>query len=377
MQIIAHNLISQFTSRQLNLNTKTRAKVSEKLSSGYQINRAADDAAGLSISEKMRSQIRGLHRASNNIQDGISLVQVADGALAETQDLLQRMNELTIQAANDTNQKTDRDAIQEEINALKEEINRIAIDTEFNSEIYPLRKVKVESPDIPGSDNASNVKKVDPTTISAYASYRDSDNRLHYQLGSGTFQIVGLQDCVFDVSGDTYIEETSLTNVTINCAAGTSLSVKNVKIDNSANLFETQDAQALGMTLGIGAAIKFVGSGNTLNCYGDNEFNGGMDNYGRVYYPFSGNYCEVACSGINVGSGTELTINGTDTSNLIAHGCNGDYGSISCGIGSNDLEDGGNIIINSGRIHAYSSIEEEEGYGWIGIGGGGKYIYYS
>ena len=138
MQVLAHNLASQFTNRQLNITTDKKAKSSEKLSSGYKINRSADDAAGLQISEKMRWQIRGLNQASENIQDGISLCQVADGALNESHAVLQRMRELSVQAANDTNSDEDRKAIQQEIDQLTKEVDRIANDTSFNDDIYPL-----------------------------------------------------------------------------------------------------------------------------------------------------------------------------------------------------------------------------------------------
>jgi flagellin len=117
----------------LGITQNAQAKSSEKLSSGYRINRAADDAAGLSISEKMRSQIRGLTQASRNAQDGISLIQTAEGALNEVHSMLQRMNELATQAANDTNETVDRTAIESEISALVTEIERIGTDTEFNN----------------------------------------------------------------------------------------------------------------------------------------------------------------------------------------------------------------------------------------------------
>lgn len=133
MQVLAHNLLSQFTDRQLNVNTKNKSKSTERLSSGYRINRSADDAAGLSISEKMRWQIRGLNKGKNNIMDGISLIDTADGALEETHSVLQRVRELTIQAYNDTNTQEDRDAIQSEIDSCLKEINRIADDTTFNT----------------------------------------------------------------------------------------------------------------------------------------------------------------------------------------------------------------------------------------------------
>jgi len=121
------------TNRQLGITTGRLSKSTEKLSSGYRINRAGDDAAGLSISEKMRAQIRGLQKASTNAQDGISLIQTAEGALNETQAILQRMRELAVQAANDTNVTVDRDALQKEVSQLIAEINRISGNTEFNS----------------------------------------------------------------------------------------------------------------------------------------------------------------------------------------------------------------------------------------------------
>ena len=131
--VVQHNLSAMNTSRQMNSVSSAMSKSTEKLSSGYKINRAGDDAAGLSISEKMRSQIRGLNKAASNAQDGISLVQVAEGALNETHSILQRMNELATQAANDTNTSVDRTAIKAEIDQLTNEIDRIQSTTQFNS----------------------------------------------------------------------------------------------------------------------------------------------------------------------------------------------------------------------------------------------------
>ena len=131
--VVQHNMAAANANRQLGITTGTLSKSTEKLSSGYRINRAADDAAGLSISEKMRSQIRGLNKASSNAQDGISLVQTAEGALNETHSILQRMNELATQAANDTNTTVDRDAVKKEIDQLYEEIDRIQSTTQFNT----------------------------------------------------------------------------------------------------------------------------------------------------------------------------------------------------------------------------------------------------
>ncbi|MDF2844996.1 MAG: hag4, partial [Herbinix sp.] len=131
--IIQHNLMSSNNNRNLKINTDKKYKITEKLSSGYRINRASDDAAGLSISEKMRAQIRGLEQASKNAQDGLSLIQTADGAMSEIHNMLQRIRELAVSGATDTNVNADRTAIQEEVNALKNEVDRVARNTEFNS----------------------------------------------------------------------------------------------------------------------------------------------------------------------------------------------------------------------------------------------------
>ncbi len=130
--VVQHNMQAANASRTLNITTDSQSKSTEKLSSGYKINRAADDAAGLSISEKMRKQIRGLTQASTNASDGVSSVQTAEGALTEVHDMLQRMNELAVQAANGTNSESDRDDIQNEISQLTQEIDRIASTTKFN-----------------------------------------------------------------------------------------------------------------------------------------------------------------------------------------------------------------------------------------------------
>ena len=131
---INNNLMAMNTHRQLGINSNSTAKSIEKLSSGYRINRAGDDAAGLAISEKMRAQIRGLNQASRNSQDGISMIQTAEGALNESQAILQRMRELAVQSANDTNVSVDRSELQKEVNQLTEELTRISDTTEFNTQ---------------------------------------------------------------------------------------------------------------------------------------------------------------------------------------------------------------------------------------------------
>ena len=192
--VIQHNLTALNANRQLGIVKNNLSKSTEKLSSGYKINRAADDAAGLSISEKMRKQIRGLSQATENIQDGISLCQVADGALNETVDILQRMNELTIQAANGTNSSNDRKDIQLEINQLVSEVDRIANTTKFN-EIYPLIG-KNELITETGNISSNGYRWVLPTTLKeATVQFGNSkDSSGNYQSGSVNGQnIVGNQ----------------------------------------------------------------------------------------------------------------------------------------------------------------------------------------
>lgn len=166
--IIQHNMMAMFGARQLGITTTNKSKIAERLSSGYRINRAADDAAGLSISEKIRGQIRGLHRASANVQDGISFCNVAEGALQEVQNVLHRIRELSVQAANDTNVSADRMAINEEITQLRKEINNIARNTEFNTYKIFCEEFAVEL-----SEGAEVVKIFDandgdPTSPEAY-----------------------------------------------------------------------------------------------------------------------------------------------------------------------------------------------------------------
>ena len=141
--IINHNVSALNAYGFLSFNNSQVSKSLEKLSSGLRINRAADDAAGLVISEKMRAQIKGLDQARRNAQDGISMVQTAEGALSETHSILQRMRELAVQAANDTYTSNDRLAIQQEINQLKDEVNRIATSTEFNGNIGKVVDVRL------------------------------------------------------------------------------------------------------------------------------------------------------------------------------------------------------------------------------------------
>ena len=158
--VVQHNVTAMNANRQLGITTGIQAKSSEKLSSGYKINRAADDAAGLAISEKMRRQVRGLTQASANAQDGISAVQTAEGALNEVHDMLQRMNELATKAANDTLTTKDRDYIQSEITALTDEINRTGEATSFNDTKLLNGNFKNKNLQVGSENNDKNLIKV-------------------------------------------------------------------------------------------------------------------------------------------------------------------------------------------------------------------------
>ena len=165
--VVQHNITAMNSNRQLGITTGIQAKSSEKLASGYKINRAADDAAGLAISEKMRRQVRGLTQASANAQDGISAVQTAEGALNEVHEMLQRMNELATKAANDTLQSTDRDYIQSEVDALKTEITRTAEATEFNNQKLLDGSFSKKSLQVGSETEARNQIEVSISSMSA------------------------------------------------------------------------------------------------------------------------------------------------------------------------------------------------------------------
>lgn len=190
--IVQHNMTAFNANRQLGITNSNLAKSTEKLSSGYRVNRAADDAAGLSISEKMRGQIRGLNQASTNAQDGISLIQTAEGALNEIHSVLQRMRELTVQASNDTNVTADRKAIAKEVRALTSEITRIATQTEFNT--MKLLSGRFRSgrydyggePTLEGAGAKLVFETIDGTL------QEDPGKKLNLQVGANTGQLISL-----------------------------------------------------------------------------------------------------------------------------------------------------------------------------------------
>lgn len=181
--VIQHNLFSMNASRMYNINVRDRARISEKLSSGYRIHRAADDAAGLAISEKMRRQIKGLTQATANAQDGVSLLQSAEGALQEVHEMLQRMNELCIHGANDTLTAQDRDAIQCEVESLQSEINRTGASTTFN-EIHILHGA--------GQNQAGSSNPQPLELTLQIGSESDEDNQMTIKIGVVNCDVLGI-----------------------------------------------------------------------------------------------------------------------------------------------------------------------------------------
>ena len=192
IMVVQHNLTAMNSNRMLGVTTSTQAKSTEKLSSGYKINRAADDAAGLSISEKMRKQIRGLTQASSNAQDGISAVQTAEGALNEVQDMLQRMNELAVKAANGTNSEDDRNYIQDEVNQLIKEIDRVSTTTKFN-ETYLLK-----------GDDSAKATVADTTVKAGTVGDAGANPTFEIEFTGITAPTEGKSDVTINIAGKSY-----------------------------------------------------------------------------------------------------------------------------------------------------------------------------
>ena len=241
--VVQHNLTAMNSNRMLGVTTSKQAKSTEKLSSGYKINRAADDAAGLSISEKMRKQIRGLTQASSNAQDGISAVQTAEGALNEVQDMLQRMNELAVKAANGTNSEDDRNYIQDEVNQLIKEIDRVSTTTKFN-ETYLLK-----------GDDA--VKFTESTTKTMTVTQANGGNPAIITFSvAGAKTEDGKSDATFNVFGKNYsvrIEEDD-TDATIATKLAKAMNADKLS-DADAGEFEA-DATAGDGSITLTAATK-------------------------------------------------------------------------------------------------------------------------
>ncbi len=217
--VVQHNLTAMNSNRMLGLTTASQAKSTEKLSSGYKINRAADDAAGLAISEKMRKQIRGLTQASANAQDGISSVQTAEGALTEVHDMLQRMNELAVKAANGTMSADDRSYVQNEIDQLVTEIDRVSVTTKFN-ETYLL-------------DGKAGVER---TYATATTAIKDADIK---DADGNSLDITKIQDAAV-------LEDlTEAGTATVELTAGTSVEIGSYTYDSNLTDDEVEESDGL------------------------------------------------------------------------------------------------------------------------------------
>ncbi|GAU75664.1 flagellin protein FlaA [Fusibacter sp. 3D3] len=267
---INHNMMAMNTHRQLGINSNAGAKSIERLSSGYRINRAGDDAAGLSISEKMRAQIRGLDQASSNAQDGISLIQTAEGALNESHSILQRMRELAVQSANGTNEEIDRDALQSELNQLTSEINRIGNTTEFNA-----KKVLNGGTD---SADSQNLTKATTASVSGTIDFVATD-----LSKEGAFAKITVGDTTFDLHDALSKDWTDIDG------SGTDGTIKDIKaaLENvtagDTKLSDVIDIEIVGSTLsfttkGTGDTANIsvdVGKPNTANVLTFTSANGG------------------------------------------------------------------------------------------------------
>lgn len=308
--VVQHNLTAMNSNRMLGLTTASQAKSTEKLSSGYKINRAADDAAGLSISEKMRKQIRGLTQASLNAQDGISAVQTAEGALTEVHDMLQRMNELAVKASNGTMSKDDREYVQNEVDQLVTEIDRVAETTKFN-ETYLLK-----GDDTKAAVTENVFKKFDVSTLNSVISDTSKiseSNDFDSMTGKFTLKFTsGLAEggtwngkrIVADSANPT-TEEIKLTEAkaaeleALNDAITDSKQVTGTATNNGAAFQMTSDA-TMKQSYTYAAAIDVslhVGADSTAN----NRINLSIDS--------------MSASGLHV---TGLKVNGSDATNATA-----------------------------------------------------------
>ena len=249
--VVQHNLTAMNSNRMLGVTTSAQAKATEKLSSGYKINRAADDASGLAISEKMRKQIRGLTQASTNAQDGISAVQTAEGALTEVHDMLQRMNELAVKASNGTQSESDRNAIQSEIDQLVTEIDRVAITTKFN-ETYLLK----------GRNADGTAAKLTYSTATANLETKLAASGVAVSTIDGTFSIsvVTMSGLANAAVTGTNVQQIDVSG--IKYASNTSLSVQAVKVGSTTYyvINSTSAKDTSSMAANVSEVVDAIGS---------------------------------------------------------------------------------------------------------------------
>ncbi len=323
---INNNLMAMNTHRQLGINNTGTAKSLEKLSSGFRINRAGDDAAGLAISEKMRGQIRGLTQASRNAQDGISLIQTAEGGLNESHAILQRMRELAVQSATDTNVEIDRGAIQDEMNQLVSELDRISNTTEFNTQ--GLLDGSFKGQFQIGANEGQNVElqigKMNSTslglvTTNSIENGNTADNADNAVLADGVYTLDGgnVKDTQGNIVGtfaDNKItidskEVVTLTKADLNSGAQITISDKGAKFDVKNTLEEASDTNNLGELAPGKYEIKgtsVIKDGKMIGSFAENKIT--LENGKEITGANLGFQASALADGVS------FTINGSDVS---------------------------------------------------------------
>lgn len=371
---IQHNLWAMNANRNIKINTGKSAKTTEKLSSGYRINRAADDAAGLSISEKMRRLIRGLTQASRNCQDGISMVQTAEGALNEVHDMLQRMNELAVQSANGTNAEADREALQQEFAQIQEEIDRVSQTTTFNA-----MRLFADDDSSAGITNAGGTNGANNT---------NGTNSTNGTNNSNTPSVTGLDEMGQQAS---VMRMMSLRSVA--AVAETSVTVGDFTL-TGVGLVEGEDYSYSNDTLTILSSKDITISGTTTKDHIDIGANvtanvtienlnidvSSKDWTSAIYVNTNNGVLNLTLSesnqlksgynsaGLSVGSGATLVITEQSSGSLEARGGLGASG-IGGGYGGAKV---GTVVINNGTVNAYgggSNSDRGVYHGGCGIGG--------
>ena len=315
--VVQHNMQAANANRMLNVTTSAQSKSTEKLSSGYRINRAADDAAGLTISEKMRKQIKGLDRASTNAEDGVSAVQTAEGALTEVHSMLQRMNELATQSANGTNSNTDRKAIQDEIDQLTTEIDRVSETTKFN-ETYLLKgdgaekahNVNAHDAGLDGVTLTDKGDTVDVTLKTLNAGDKISIAGKNYSIGSTADEAKKLLGTTYDGSVKATINGTEYTLV----ADGDE--------DKPANKLNKASIEALvvgGATVEVGGKKAFVITDKAPNADGIDDNDSTVITAGQAYQLQTAEIVKASSIGTDTVAKNKTTVNdafGTATTNF-------------------------------------------------------------
>lgn len=380
--VIQYNMSAANANRQYGIIDKNKAKSTERLSSGYRINRAADDAAGLAISEKMRRQIRGLTQGVNNTQDGVSLCQVADGALNELQDMMHRISELSVQAANGTHTTSDREMIQEEINQIIDEVDRISEITTFNEQKIFDGNSEAGSASSDSGQTAvqSGTKAVKARmTVSALRSSSASTVCGDFTVTGGTLNT----DYTFSNGKLTILTDTAITIQNTNPSAATSNQIYvNSGVNANITLAGVNIVETARSTTAFEIAANSTGN-VTITLVGDNtlqsgpfcaalqkngkETSGTLTITGNGTLTAIGGYGGAGIGGGNYANGKNST-NGNG-SNIIINGgtitaTGGTYGA---GIGGGDNGDGSNITINGGTVTAKAgSFAEAIGSGSSG-----------